>query len=55
MSKSDKKLAKTVSELKNNLDGYETIEYPVFKDALTELVTAMLKTAMVKRAEKIGK
>ena len=55
MSKSDKKLAKIVSELKINLDACETIEHLIFKETLTELQTVMLKTEMAKRAEKIGK
>jgi hypothetical protein len=55
MSKSDKKLSKTVSELKINLDACETIEHPIFKESLTKLQTEMLKTEMTKRAEKIGK
>ena len=55
MSKSDKKLAKTVSELKANVAECETIEHPIFKVHLTKLGTEMLKTEMTKRAEKIGK
>jgi hypothetical protein len=55
MPKSDKKLAKTVEKLKSNLDEYENIEHPIFREHLTELGTEILKTEMVKRAEKIGK
>jgi hypothetical protein len=55
MSKSDKKLAKNVTEMQKKLAEYESIEHPVFKEHLTDLQTRILKSEMSKRADKIGK
>lgn len=55
MSKSDKKFGEEIEKLQTNLDEYSKVQEPIFKDALVDLGTKILKQKMLERSEKIGK